>query len=464
MLRTAGNNSPLANQRALPWAEFISARYRDYYGLLRNEFKEIPCYFSEIDIERIRNYWRKTIALMEGRSIPPQIGLDIRFPPDHQQINEGAVLAGLEDEIDIFSDLFREISFSMLSIVGGYLCNLKEQLLEKFLSETARKFHWTPESSLSVQCFPESLTESKLAILSRYGLKHISLQFHLLGRCPSDKAPDFNQMAKIFSRYPEVMVDVECRIESAVEFAALMGQISRFRPRNLYLHNLIPDRRILPELMHQTAHKHGYRIQRDDGEYLIDHPWENYQMRGKAKARTSVLGIGWGSVSHAFGAAWYQHPSTPTLNFENIPPFFAVDFNIEDEMRGFVAGSLAQTGKVSRSQFKDLFHRDILMVPALEKKVDELRRLGFIEITGQLISWVLDDLFGRTEQAKRFYSLRIISSILRNEALEFKEFMGKYPTSNVGKRYLISGDQNRQNTLAYYDSVFWGSRGFSKTC
>jgi hypothetical protein len=455
-----GSNSSATNKDLLSWAEFISARYRDYYGLLRKEPQEIPCYFGEADIKRIKNYWKKTIGLMENNFIPRQIGLDVHFPAGLQQINECAVLTGLVDEINIFSNLFQKIPFSMLSIVGGYLCNLKDDLLDKFFSEVAGKFHWVSESPLSIQCFPESLTDSKLAILSRYGLKHISLQSHLSGLCSPNNVFKFNQISKILSGISEVVVDVEFYIESIADFQTVIKQILQFRPRNLYLHNLIPDPRILPKLMDQTAHMHGYRIQCDDGEYLADHPWEKAQMRGKAKARASVLGIGWGSLSHAFGSAWYQHPLKSRLNFEDIPPFFAVDFNIEDEMRGFVTGSLTQTGKVSRAQFQGLFHRDILMVPALEKSIDELRRLGFVEITEQLILWVAAGSVERAAQLKRFYSPQIISSILREDALAFKEFIGKRLMENGGEKSLISGAQNCQNTLAYYDSVFWNARAF----
>jgi coproporphyrinogen III oxidase-like Fe-S oxidoreductase len=260
----------------------------------------------------------------------------------------------------------------------------------------------------------------------------------------------------------------------AIFFSDLL-QVIKLRPKCLHLY---PFDDALPTIFRQTGkkidsrqrrtidqmtqaadrliHKSGYMRWSDGWEDVNLYPWETRQETALRRFRVSMLGIGYGALSHSFASSWYCHPGISPGGVKNadVPDFLSIDFNTEEEMRGYLIESLARSGKSSRLVFKKIFGRDIMDMDFLEGPISRLVDEGLLTVDSKFLAWLGRDIMQMVIQLKRFYSPKIIKTILQSHLEGLRRF-SKQMIDGDDLRKTVMMEQEGRRVLAYYDSRAW---------
>jgi coproporphyrinogen III oxidase-like Fe-S oxidoreductase len=486
---------------ALPWAEFISTIYRDeYYPPLDGSFRT-PGYFRKIDLTDAKLSWEKTLALIREGKAPAEIGLYVHWPfcpshctfcrcsmmVPHTQKEMKLALKAVKEEMSELKKTFSGVYFASLYMGGGTPTFMTDAMLDDFLTHLRSCFQFSPKAQIYTESSPSTLTPSKINILARHGINRVTVGIqtfdaNILKRIDrqGQTKEKIIDIFEAFARIPEMVTDVDLMIgmegQTASVFAQDLKETLKLGPHCLHLYPFedapqtlfrksgkkleIQDfarESQLVKFTDQILGKAGYQRWNDDWNDLDLHPWETRQEAAWRRSRGSILGIGYSALSHAFGAAWYCHPTLPLAKPDSMPPFFSIDSNREEEMRGYLIEVLARSGKMSRGSFKRLFGEDPLNISCLAAPIFELKRMSFIRVDEQFVSWVGSDPVQRAVQLKRFYSPMVIGAILKSQAVAFRDFSKRFSEDKVDWRKLVAVDQAGHDTMAYYNTRFWGA-------
>jgi hypothetical protein len=443
--------------RPLPWAEFISATYDDVYYLPLDPTWSFR-YFEPASFPDISNAWSKTLGLMRDGLCASKIDLFVHWPfsanfipthfgniPKHSDLK--IAIEFLKEEMLRLKSIFHNFSFNSVRIGIGRNPEIVDPTdLEAVLSCLHSCFAFSTKNPVYVECSSEAFTESIRRVLLRQGLTGIRMWSQGYG----GRLNISDQGIEVTMPF---MWDERCFNE--YELIKELKNLFNMGPNSLpvYFSNSLNEMQYKRSIAiaDSLAEEFEYKISYGDWEDLSLYPLDTMFGLRWRNFRNSFLGLGSGTLSHAFGGAWYWQPYFEGVAFQE-RPIVMMDSNIEEEMRGYMIEFLSRSQRVSRTAFSELFKRDVMDVPALVKPLTELRLLGFLQINNQFISWVGTDSVERTIQLKRLYSSQIIRAILKSEPAVFQEFSKKYTKGLVNLREtILENKQRRDGCRVYYD-------------
>lgn len=430
----------------LPWAEFLSSSFNQYGCFPRRGDAPLP-YFKKISRDSLRAIWRKSLALTQG-SCPREIGLEVHG--DRKSSGGDAVLKTLKGETEELFGVFQDVRFSIISLRGREIAALNGDELDHLLSYFQERFLLKNGAFICVSGSPKSLTDQKWRTLSRHKITSLTLEM-------DGESQRWEDILNRISRIPGLEVDARMDLSGGVQsgdFSRDMVGILKLNPRRLYFH--YPncsgeDKDILTRLVERLALKAGYRRQDFGEEYLFLRPWEAGIIGYQRKLRDSVLSLGAGSMSHAFGAAWYYQSKERLDESE----FFAIDWSFEEEMRAYALGALSQARKISLRAFADLFRNSLWDVSPLAETIHDFKHQGFLKIEGDDIVWKGDDEAAREAQLKKFLNPSIVKSLLKSEALALQNFSERFNRDPIEWKSHVARRIRNQETAVYYDAKPW---------
>ncbi len=478
---------------------FISAHYRDrHYPPLDGPSRPFN-YFANSSLEDARSYWKKTLSLIQKGLAPPDIMLYIHWPfcsslcsfcrfgmemPKRAQEMKWA-LEALKKEMFAFQDLFRDISFASLYVGGGTPTLMTEPMLEDFMSSVRRAFNITSGAQIHFDASPATLTEEKLETLLRYGLNRVTLGIQTFDgnllesvNRKGQTRDKVRNLFSLFSQIPNLFTDVDLMVglegQTAKIFYGDLIEVLRLRPHCLHIYPFDEDPRtqfkkegkslndrnklMVNELIDSARRvvvKAGYSTAYEDWVNLTVNELETRQEALWRNSRASILGIGYGALSHAFGSAWYYHPKPEFKGVTNadIPRLYAFESDIEEEARGYAVEYLSRDSKMSRVAFRKIFQTDIREFEGLSGAIAELEADGLISVSDNAILWIGRDLVEKSLGLKKLCSQKLLKAISDSEREKIDAFNVEAENNASDWKKIIENKQSHMDCFIYYDRL-----------
>ncbi len=442
-LLTAGRVQPLKTDSSFLWPEFLSANYRQYYCFPRKSSTHLPAYFDPVKSSYIYQLWNEYLLLRQQRVIPEEIALEIVLPLERNTTEI------LKRDISNLGGIFRGIPFKGVSLEA---MNSSVDEIEEFLCLIREQFDLEPGAFFSLKIL------DRAAKVGRNILRYVSsVSLHI---SPQENK-NLEGILSSLKELPKIMLSLEVSVKdiySAESFEKKLKDVLKIRPQILCLSSIENSPRFKTnwwDLLGSYLRKNGYAMQEDDRiGYLDFWPWETKVWRSKHKLRFSSVGLGPQVMSHAFGVGWYACEFSPRMG--NGFRYNAVtDWSMEDEIRSYALGSLEQTNRLSRRNFKDLFKRDALEVEFLNPLFSRLVKLGLISVNHDFISWIGRDAFEKATCLKWFLSPHVIKRLLKADGYALREFSINFKENNEEIKRQVALRQLHSKTRIYYDQKFW---------
>lgn len=426
-------------------------------------------YFKPIDLSAVRSYWNTTTNLIKEKKAPPQLALyvhwpfcvshctfcfcNVRIPENAQEMKLYAAM--LKREAEALQDLFSETPFASAYFGGGTASFIPERDLDDLMEYLVSRLKWVPNPGMSFDSALSTLTREKVQILKRHGVNHIVLGIQSMDADVLSGINRRGQTAETVKRAHLWLTEAGVRVgwdllygmpgQSEKSFlrdfslAAQMGpndiRVNFFDPRahtpfvrsggNVPAEHWRWAVRVAP-YMDKLATNFGYSIASNDPASDDFCPPIVLTGQNSMRFRSSVLGLGSGAISHAFGAAWYQHPPVNQwfdIEKQGLLPFSSMPFNLEWEMRTHLVRILGHFGTINRKYFRGIFGCDPLDNYGIAQDIRDLESLGKLRVTEADIFFISRNRMNLLIYSKHLYPPELVEKIISTHRPEFKRFI-----------------------------------------
>jgi oxygen-independent coproporphyrinogen-3 oxidase len=461
-------------------------------------------YFSPTSIEQIRGYWGKTTRLIRSGRIPREMGLYIHWPFCLSRCTfcfcAMCISSGrgemrryhlmLKREIEALRDLFKGIEFQSIYIGGGTPSLMPEENLRDLFRLIHESFDFETDAEIYMEASPVTMTAEKLKVMRDVGINHVTVGVQSMDSMVLTKTNRVGQTREkvqqafgLLANEPDIISagDLMYGLEGQTDKSFLRDFLDMMKsgPRNLRVYafdprvqtaftqagkeaadNLRDQQWRMVEALDKLAVRFGYQnapLDPENTDYLSA---ITRQCRMARKWGASTLGIGMSALSHAFGAAWYGHPSFSSATagetagsprrWEGIPPSYSMESSLIEEMRGFAVRHLHTQGRVSRENFITVFGKDIVDVPALANAIEELKKAGKLAVDENFVRFLSKNRLERQVYCKRFFSPKLISALLRGNRAKYREFNRQYSDEQITNLEAVSDKRVASLMRMYY--------------
>lgn len=420
-------------------------------------------YFQPASLERVRGFWKKTLAL---RTAPENRILYLHWPfcPSQcrycfcsmavpRSVRQMLRYADrLKREMDAFADLFERREFSAVYIGGGTPTFMPEPALESLLGHIRSGFKVRKDAEIYMEASPATLSDGRMGSLRRHGVNRVTLGVQSRDKAVLERANRKGQDARTVDaawgrlaaskglvRDIDLMLGVERQGRESFLKDLLWSirrkpdviHINSFDPRGQTLFSRGGDR--VPEgywaeveeslrAAERLLESNGYRMtEYDPGrrrtraeKILSDDPFELH----------SILAFGLHAKGHAFGSAWYQHePITPqALDSDRLPRFTFLPSSQAEEARAFAARSLCLHERVSLGELRRLFGLGLKDLPDLRRRLMELEECGRVEVGPDEVRLLMTNPVDRLIWLKHLCREETLQAMRKAHAKEWRAF------------------------------------------
>ncbi|MBI5211145.1 MAG: radical SAM protein [Elusimicrobia bacterium] len=368
-------------------------------------------YGRALSRERVEGFWRRTAALVRRGAAPPDVGLyahwpfcpcacgycycDFRVPGSSREA--ASYLAALERELESFRGALRGLALRSVMVAGGTPTSASPGQLDALLRRARSCFEVRPDADISVEASPGTLSAGHLEVFRRHGVGRLDLGVDSLDPKVLAAAGRRGQTAAVAAAACRLVLSAGVRLDvgllcglpgqSAASFLKDVRWALGLRPAGLRLYRFDPrpqtdfsreGARLAPGWAAGTARC------MEEADAVVTAAGYGPQAGGW-RVPASVLGVGWGAKSRAFGAGWYQHPNLERRPAPGpgMPPFRGMPLTLEDEARAFVIGGLATAGRVGGEAFREMFGTDLGAYAPLSAALRSLEARGAVSFDGE---------------------------------------------------------------------------------
>lgn len=385
---------------------------------------------KNISIKQARGAWRKASDdIISGKILSDRPGLYVHIPfcqskcfycncvsvsAADSELHK-AYLDCLEKEIKALA-LSQAWQIKTFCVGGGTPTILSEKNLEKMLGIMAKSFDFSQCEQAMMEASPATISPAKIKIFKDFGIDKITLGVQTLDEnllAKMNRQQDkkmvwsaFEQLRKEKIKYINVDLMAGLPGQTINSFLATLKEVLKLKPDTIHLNPFTP-------LFFTPFALGGNKLQAKDlaaraemvkqGFQMIRkiHPWalereglekENQQLFNTAHSNSSVLGLGWGALSHAFSRLQYSKGNF-IENYRNIsqglkkymrtlekggwPLLFGCSLRREDEMRAYLIRAFESGGMVKKNIFQNIFQANPLDI--FSREFIELEKIGAIE-------------------------------------------------------------------------------------
>jgi len=375
-------------------------------------------YGRRLGLSAALGFWRKAL-----RRRGPGLGLYLHWPfcaercsycycgcrvPAGEKEVERALL-GLEREMVAFSPVFRGSAFSAAAVCGGTPTRASVPQLERLLGGLRARFSLNRGADFGMEASPATLDAARLAVLLKHGVGRVDLGVDSMDpavlkrtgrRQTRAQAEAACRLARRAGLRLEVGLMMGLEGQSTASFLRDVLLALRQRPACLRLYAFEPR----PQTAFALSGKHVGAARRAEMSTALALAGRVALRAGYRSPDTgwgrplSILGLGPSASSHAFGGGWYStRASGAGCVYEGAP------LTLLDEMRRCLISGLFCRGRVSVSDFRRLFGKDMLNAGAVGKTVKRLLAEGKLEKTKGALSLNADDPIQRQETIRQLY-------------------------------------------------------------
>ncbi len=440
----------------------------DWYPPLDGSYVRFT-YGHDLTLKQVRSFWRAAAARIREAPDRRPIGLYLHWPfclsrcrfcfcdaYAPERVGEQRRYAALlREEIESLRDLFKGVAFTSVYFGGGTPSFAPDDVLEELFTLIQGSFTLDPSAQLYFEASPSTLTDAKLRLLRRHGVNRITLGVQSLSR---EVLLEGNRLGQKSLRIEELAARIRADgiVLNIDLMAGLDGQspamfmddlktVISWNPDMLHLFQFDPRPHVpsaagapAPEARRdeiRRALETGGVLLRRIGYQLAHEAWDTPELeraddRQDTEARrynASILGIGANALSHAFGSGWYQHPiyGGPGRAATACRTWSGYAAGLDEEMRAYVLRNADTCGRFSLSGFRRLFAREALETSFLQRPLRRLLDKSQAVIEGD---WYIFRL-GPQERMialKGFYSIDVISRVVKSRAAQWREFNARY--------------------------------------
>ena len=338
----------------------------------------------------------------------------ISIPQSESNIHE-SYLDCIEREI-IALKIPKGIKIKTFCIGGGTPSILSAKNLEKMFKLARDNFNLSECEQTMIEISPSTITPDKIKVLKNNAVNKITIGVQMLDEkllCrynrPQTKKMVFGVYKKIREagiKYINIDLLAGLHGQNISSFLKDLDEIIKLKPDTIHINPFAPlfftpyamgggnyvrgdvERRMeMVELGNRRIAESYPFAQEREG-----HEKENQQLFNIARLNSSVIGLGWGALSHA--RSFLQYAKKNYLkNYKNLnrgldsyiknikrnkfPIFYGCRIGREEEMRGNLIRSLETEGIIEKRKFADLFGEDPVKIFPQEFKL--LEELGAIK-------------------------------------------------------------------------------------
>jgi oxygen-independent coproporphyrinogen-3 oxidase len=428
-------------------------------------------YFEPTPMKTIQDAWRNTIRLMRAGEGPENVILYIHWPfcisqctycfcsmtvQRHRKEAE-VYLKSLMREMDAFKDIFRGVKLWSVYIGGGTPTYITEEALDALFKHVHDCFEIREGAEIYVEASPATLTKKKMDVLKRHGVNRMTMGLQTRDEAVLKTVNRAGQDQTTVDRAWTMMAQTEGIIKDVDLMVGLEGQtrlsfvkdlvwsirrnadiihIQSFDPRRQTLFSRArkkkgdsywPEMEMTVKIAERLLEQAGYGIthynlqkgvETSEEKILSDDPFE----------MSSVLALGKHGKAHAFGSAWYQHPSVKagTFNAVRVPPFQYIPADLTEEMRCYMIRSLCLHERIDLGAFKKLFGCELKNVRAILKPLQELADWGKVRIGEREVRLLAVEPAERLVWLKHLYREEVLESVIRAHYEDYKKFKKRF--------------------------------------
>jgi oxygen-independent coproporphyrinogen-3 oxidase len=267
--------------------------------------------------------------------------------------------------------LFPARGIRSVYIGGGTPNILTAAQLGRLLSGLRASFDLHPRAQISMEANPDFFDRRKLEVLAAGGVNMLLLgiqSFSPAVNAANGRAQDVSKIKKAFSLIraagiKQVNADLLCGLAQQTEksFMADVARLADLGPTQVHLNRIKPLRGSLSrekkaELMAWQAaglsllRRRGYKVLDEESACLG--AARNLQGEYKFQVESSLIGLGPGAMSHAWGVMRYQNMASPGAYAQlslagGLPVMRGIKIGLQDELRHYLLNELLHGSRVS---------------------------------------------------------------------------------------------------------------------
>lgn len=409
----AWENSPLRRERQIAaWKESLEANPDRELGIYLNiPFCKKKCAFCFLDVKG-----------------------------DSEYGEQQKYISALEEEMSFFAPLFKNRKISSVYIGGGTPNFLPADLLERLLNSLHKFYDIRPGTQISMESNPDFFTEEKMSVLADGGVTMLLMGIQSFSpriNGENGRAQDTTKIKNAFAMaraagIRHINSDLLCGLKGQTKknFIKDIMMLAALRPTQIHLNRIKPLSGTLPpETKAELSQwqKSGLELLRRLGYEILDE--ESACLNGMRNRQGnyffhldgSLLGMGAGSLSHAWGKLRYRNivrPSDYTEKSLSGGHFSELyyEIGIKEELLHYLMNTLLHGEDVSLRQAEERFGAEGCEI--YRNLAEKMEYDGFLEKTenGWQCPLRMDDWLGVTAA---IYGEDILSEIVRKNRLSF---------------------------------------------
>jgi len=371
---------------------------------------------EKIKLTEIKKGWRNLAAeISSGEQKKDKVGVYLHIPfcvskcfycncISFASTNSGEYdkyLDCLDKEIRLI-DFPADIKIKTFYIGGGTPSILDVKQIDRLASIVRSSFDLSYCEQIMTEISPYTVSPEKMRALKNFGVNKVTIGVQTLDekllkklKRPQEKKlvlSVFRQAREIGIKYINIDIMAGLPYQTEASFISTLNEILKLRPDTIHTNPFFPTsftsfslsgRHLSRADIKKRAGmlKLGYSIIRKKCPQILERAGlekENLQIYNSANFNSSLLGLGWGAISHVRSFLHYAKDREYRKYLEKLekglpPQFFGYRLNIEEEMRANIIKSLQQRGEFKIDNFKNLFGIDPLVV--FKKEICELEKV-----------------------------------------------------------------------------------------
>jgi len=407
---------------------------------------------SFLSADQIRNRWQKHVQLIEGKKVSDVLNFYIHIPFCRSRCSYcmyyskslnnkelESYINKLIKQIIFFKKTFSKAKFSSLYIGGGTPSILTEKQINKLFSSLFSSFKFKKDIEKTFESNPESISLGKLKLLKKLGFNRVSFGVQNLDKKVLSFAnrdyQNYNLVRKTVKNAKslgfEVNTDIMIGLKGDSDKSIINSfiELTKIQPDTITLYPLKPSEEYLRKYFNDNYYLFNSRLNKKAGKIrkLLESMENNfnycivnrgfeiytsaepvfYSKKFKASYSTdydytspinystpcSLFALGTRASSYIFNSLQYHDAATgkEATNFnpkEKI--YWAMKFDLKDEMRYFILQQLSCRLCFSQKEFKKFFNSDFKI--DFKEAVISLKKLGKIKFDGDLVFLPSDSL------------------------------------------------------------------------
>jgi len=284
-------------------------------------------------------------------------------------------------------DFPKKLEAKTVYIGGGTPSILSSANLKRLMVMISENYNVENKEQFMVELSPYTCSYEKVKILKDYGVNKVTIGVQSLDKNVLKKLQRPQNAKLVFQLYQNcrklkirhINVDLMAGVpyQSIESFQISLKNILKLKPDTIHVNSFCPDvftrftkngltlnfsdvircKKMLDLAYQMISSAYPYALE----DYSTNK--ENLQFFDMYKFNSSVLGLGWGAISHAFKKMYYvkdlHYPDYERNLKRNIfPKLFAFQLSKDLEMRFNIINSIQEEGRIDKNLFQKIFNEE----------------------------------------------------------------------------------------------------------